>query len=1154
MDKSEISFMKTFRYFLIAIIVSVTFSISIGQTIPQYELTIQNPVLIGTDYQFDIYIKRIGATNFHIGNSQFILNFNSSQFLSPSISRVLSSEQIGSGFFFDQIIADNRMLITLGGNGVYASATDISNLAIGTRISTYQITGVNVPMLSPQLTWINLPELIRTGVSEIDAGDNYRDITDVTGTSHINGGSEFGKISGYKFNDLNGNGFWDQGTEPPLDGWNITLIGMSSSLSALTGYGSWADGYFEFVNLSPGEYTIDEVSQANWSKTISPSNPIIIASGDDLLNYNFGNYNGPALLGVVFNDKNGNRLKDINEGGLSGWTVTANKVGGGGSKTIVTNSNGEYSFVFSPAEAGSWEINQLIQSGWLQTLPYTTTSYSVEIQSGVYLTGKDFGNFKECEVSGYKFNDYNRDSIKESFEPYMSGWIIRLFKNGIDYESMMTDANGMYKFSSLLPGSYSVIEENVPGWSQTYPPPPGIHTFIIDTGGVVITENNFGNFHIIPIGGIGRIMGRKFEDKNQNGQKDIDDIGISNWRIRLSVGNTVVDSVLTNLSGDYIFEDLDDGIYTVSEGSSIDWTQTFPGGQGTHEIMLDPAQRLVVDKDFGNYRFGSISGTVYNDVNHNGQLDTGEPGLAGIQINLNGESFSLQAITPAGGAWSFSNLPAGQYSISESIPNGYHITEPTTGIHEVQILSSSNITGLRFGNSVATDTIKFRSISYDSLAYGRDNKGKLGKSIKKKADKVEFIAEITNNTGVAVSGLHLHFSPYLITGDTNYKFIITPTPTKITYNASPKIHGAEIIWDDSLQTDDIITIYGWGERGKPEKITYAWNSIRGNKHYEPVFILNQPRLPMPNVLNVRDELYKVSGFGDNGLVIGVPDIANQNIVGWVRLRTISTMQNSFINKMVIHSTVGRGFNIFETGRAFIKEQKKLTPQKHNNRLFADVAALKINIAASEFQITPVGFGELIFDDAVNPLSGSSLRAIADKVDSALTYWRDYRPENYTNLDTTIRKILSAFEGPIDTISFGTQLMLTGVKKLIEVPFLRAIAGATPVTKEPIATSESAMLFPGEIRLYQNYPNPFNPTTNISFDLPEEMSVTLRIFNTLGQEVATLLNREVLDEGTQEIEGDFEYLATGIYFYKLDATSVEEPMRYFTRVMKMILLK
>ena len=75
--------------------------------------------------------------------------------------------------------------------------------------------------------------------------------------------------------------------------------------------------------------------------------------------------------------------------------------------------------------------------------------------------------------------------------------------------------------------------------------------------------------------------------------------------------------------------------------------------------------------------------------------------------------------------------------------------------------------------------------------------------------------------------------------------------------------------------------------------------------------------------------------------------------------------------------------------------------------------------------------------------------------------------------------------------------------------------------------------PGSFALQQNYPNPFNPSTEISFTLPTASQTTLRVFNVLGQNVATLAN-EYLTAGTHKVTFDAGSLPTGMYLYRLES--------------------
>jgi hypothetical protein len=83
-------------------------------------------------------------------------------------------------------------------------------------------------------------------------------------------------------------------------------------------------------------------------------------------------------------------------------------------------------------------------------------------------------------------------------------------------------------------------------------------------------------------------------------------------------------------------------------------------------------------------------------------------------------------------------------------------------------------------------------------------------------------------------------------------------------------------------------------------------------------------------------------------------------------------------------------------------------------------------------------------------------------------------------------------------------------------------------------------------LYQNYPNPFNPLTKIKFSIPENSIITLKVYNVIGQEIATLVN-EKLNAGTYEIPFSNNLLPSGVYFYRLQAGD-------YTNTKKLILLK
>ncbi len=96
------------------------------------------------------------------------------------------------------------------------------------------------------------------------------------------------------------------------------------------------------------------------------------------------------------------------------------------------------------------------------------------------------------------------------------------------------------------------------------------------------------------------------------------------------------------------------------------------------------------------------------------------------------------------------------------------------------------------------------------------------------------------------------------------------------------------------------------------------------------------------------------------------------------------------------------------------------------------------------------------------------------------------------------------------------------------------------------TNEKVNPTPRQFSLAQNYPNPFNPITMIRYELPERADVTLKVYDVLGREVATLVNA-AQGQGSYQVPFNASNLASGIYFYRLKAGS-------FMQTKKMLLVK
>jgi hypothetical protein len=109
-----------------------------------------------------------------------------------------------------------------------------------------------------------------------------------------------------------------------------------------------------------------------------------------------------------------------------------------------------------------------------------------------------------------------------------------------------------------------------------------------------------------------------------------------------------------------------------------------------------------------------------------------------------------------------------------------------------------------------------------------------------------------------------------------------------------------------------------------------------------------------------------------------------------------------------------------------------------------------------------------------------------------------------------------------------------------------LSGPYTAAKTSTDVQENFSGMPRVFALNQNYPNPFNPTTQISYNIPKESYVSLKVYNLIGQEVATLVSGNQI-AGMHDVSFDASHLSSGVYMYRLQAgTSVD--------VKRMLLLK
>jgi len=151
--------------------------------------------------------------------------------------------------------------------------------------------------------------------------------------------------------------------------------------------------------------------------------------------------------------------------------------------------------------------------------------------------------------------------------------------------------------------------------------------------------------------------------------------------------------------------------------------------------------------------------------------------------------------------------------------------------------------------------------------------------------------------------------------------------------------------------------------------------------------------------------------------------------------------------------------------------------------------------------------------------------------------------------SSIHKFDSVFSNPSEIIYTHSgdpvDISYNSIDDILAVPLMNANA-VVFLNVAPVSVDKEETSLIQEFELNQNYPNPFNPSTKIIFSVPQISNVVLKVYDILGNKIATLVDAEKL-AGNYEIEFDGKNLTSGIYFYKLIAGS-------FVQTKKMILLK
>jgi uncharacterized protein (DUF2141 family) len=336
-----------------------------------------------------------------------------------------------------------------------------------------------------------------------------------------------------------------------------------------------------------------------------------------------GTTTGASIAGAVFDDLNGNGVRDSGDNGISGITIyndaNNNYVMESSEARTTTDASGNYKF--TNLSAGAYKIRQTLQSGWGQTTPSNGFGHTISLASNQQVTAMDFGAVQSggtqtpppstgAGISGTVFNDANSNGI---LDPGDAGVANITIYNDANNDYIMdpseirttTDASGNYSFSGLSAGNYKIRQILQSGWSQTTPSNGFGHTIALATNQKVVGEN-FGTVQgassaSTPTGG--SIAGKVFNDVNGNGALDAGESGVAGIIVYNDANNDYIMQstelrTSTDASGNFFFGSLSSGNYKIRQILQSGWSQTTPSKGYGWTIALATNQQ-VSSKNFG---------------------------------------------------------------------------------------------------------------------------------------------------------------------------------------------------------------------------------------------------------------------------------------------------------------------------------------------------------------------------------------------------------------------------------------------------------------------------------------------------------------------------------------------------------------------------
>ena len=633
----------------------------------------------------------------------------------------------------------------LDGDGVHdANEPGLSGVTVqllacdGTVVATtttdangnYSFTGVAPGTYKVQFTYSNgdftatTPANGLTSCFTVSGGDNR---TDIDAGFHEETSGGVASVGDRVWQDTNGNGIQDAG-EPGISGVWVILYACDDTFIASTQ--TDANGNYSFGDLAAGSYKIKFAGMPGFY--VSPSNQ----GNDDTIDSDIVGWSGYTECFALVAGENNTTIDGglVPEGPACDDPIVANV------SAITCDDNGTpndpgddtFTFVLTVTSGADWGWTGGGAATDMHNVrdPYTFGPYAIA-DGNVSFTIVDNDNVNctyevfaaapapcssgtpSATIGDFVWNDLDGDGVYDANEPGLAGVTVQLLNcDGTVVATTTTDANGNYSFTGVVPGTYKVQFTYSNGDFTPTTPANGLTDCFTVNDGDNRTDIDAG-FHEETSGGVASVGDFVWSDLNDNGIQDAGEPGIPGvWIILYDCNDNFIASTQTDANGHYSFGDLTAGTYKIkfagmpgfhialsNQGNDDTVDSDMVGWSGYTECFTLASGENNTDVDAGfvpdNIPSGATIGDfVWNDLDGDGVYDNGEPGLAGVIVQLLDCNGTVVATTQTGanGHYVFTEVNAGTYKVQFTYNNSdFTVTTPANGVTDCFTVADGDV-------------------------------------------------------------------------------------------------------------------------------------------------------------------------------------------------------------------------------------------------------------------------------------------------------------------------------------------------------------------------------------------------------------------------------------------------------------------------------